>query len=245
MRTRSRARDVLAYLEAHGQGRVEAIAHFLGVDATTVRRALRRLAQMGLVERSWGGAQLFRAVRYVGEMARASQEAPEAKQRIAVRAAGLVEPGMRLALSGGTTCTHLARLLRGKPVQVYTNAVNIAVELFSYPKTRVFLLPGELNLFSYEVVGEEAVRYARGLPPLDILFVGASAVTPEGFFLRDAPEAEVARALMERAKRVYVLADRGKWGKLPARGGFLAPLERVSGWIREDYGDGDVGRDQG
>ncbi|WP_367271188.1 DeoR family transcriptional regulator [Thermus sp.] len=101
MRTRSRARDALAYLEAHRQGRVEAIAHFLEVDVTTVRRALRNLAQTGLVERSWGGAQLFRAVRYVGEMARASQEAPEAKQRIAMWAAGLVEPGMRLALSGG------------------------------------------------------------------------------------------------------------------------------------------------
>jgi len=58
----------------------------------------------------------------------------------------LVEPGMRVGISGGSTCTHLARLLRGSPVEVVTNAVNVAVELYSYPKTRVHVLGGSSTL---------------------------------------------------------------------------------------------------
>ncbi|MFN3179976.1 MAG: DeoR/GlpR family DNA-binding transcription regulator [Thermus sp.] len=230
----SHTRKVLALLEARGEARVGEMAEVLGVDPTTVRRALRRLEQMGLVERTWGGAKLFQAVRYVGEMARGDGENPEAKHRIAVKAASLVKPHMALGISGGTTCTKVARLLRGKPLEVYTNAANIAVELFSYPKTRVFLLPGRLNLFSYEAVGEETVRYVESLPALDLLFVGASAIGPKGFYMRDAPEAAVARALRRKAKEVYVLADSSKWGKEASPGAFFAPLDEVSGWIRED-----------
>lgn len=230
----SHLRRAIAFLELHGEGRVVDMAQALGVDPTTVRRALRRLEQMGLVERVWGGARLFQAVRYVGEMARNEVQNPGAKHRIAVKAASLVRPHTALGLSGGTTCTYLARLLRGKPVEVYTNAVNIAVELFSYPKTRVFLLPGRLNLFSYELVGEETVRYAESLPQLDLLFVGASAINGQGFFMRDAPEAAVARALRQKAKEVYVLADTSKWGKEAMLGGFFSSLDGVTAWIKED-----------
>ncbi|WP_105318179.1 DeoR/GlpR family DNA-binding transcription regulator [Thermus tenuipuniceus] len=234
MAARSFNRQVLAYLEAAGEARVEEMASGLGVDPTTVRRALRRLSQMGLVERAWGGARLFQAVRYVGEMARNQENGRAAKQAIAAKAAALVRPDARIGISGGTTCTHLARLLRNKPVEVYTNAVNIAVELFSYPKTRVLVLPGELNLFSYELVGPEAVAFAERLEGLDLLFVGASAITPEGFFMRNGPEAEVARALKRKAKEVYVLADTSKWGQQPMARGFFAALNEVTGWIKED-----------
>lgn len=233
MATRSYTREVMAYLEAQGEARVEEIAKALGVDPTTVRRALRRLGQMGLAERVWGGARVFQAVRYVGEMGRHLEENVEAKRAIARKAAALIKPGMRIAISGGSTCTQMARLLRSKPVEIYTNAVNIAVELFSYPKTKVFVLPGELNLFSYEVVGPETVAYAERLPELDLLFVGASAITPEGFYMRDTPEAEVARALRRKAKAVYVLADTSKWGKEAVAKGFFAPLEGVTAWIKE------------
>ena len=225
---------VLAHLEARGASTVAEMASALGADVTTVRRALKRLARVGLVERRWGGAQLFQAVRYVGEMARQHEEAPEAKRTIALKAAALVEPGMRIALSGGTTCTYFARLLRNKSLTIYTNAVNIAVELFSYPKTHVFLLPGKLNLYSYEVVGAETLEFVSGLPPLDAFFVGTSAVGPKGFYLRDEPEARVARALAKRAKRVYVLAHRDKWGREPAPHAFFASHDQVTAWITED-----------
>ncbi len=169
------------------------------------------------------------------------QEGLEAKQRIAQKALSLVEEGARVGISGGSTCTAFARTLRLKAVEVFTNAVNIAVELYSYPKTRVHVLEGELNAYSYELVGPRALASARRVPELDFLFVGATAINEKGFFMRDTPEAQVAQALAERARAVYVLAEARKWGREGAVG-FFRPLGGVTGWIKEED-HGDVGRD--
>ncbi len=234
--------QVLALVQAYGEVSVEELARLLRLHQATVRRSLARLQAKGLVERRRGGARLFAAVNYVGEMGRHMEEALEAKKRIAHQALALVKEGYRIGISGGSTCTLFARTLRFRSVEVYTNAVNIAVELYSYPKTRVHILEGDLNAYSYELVGPRALESARRVPELDALFVGASAINEEGFFMRDTPEAQVARALAERAKAVYVLAESRKWGKVAA--GFFAPLEGVTAWIREvDHGDagGDLG----
>ncbi|MGC8876368.1 DeoR/GlpR family DNA-binding transcription regulator [Thermus sp.] len=223
---------VLSLVQARERVRVLDLARELGLHPSTVRRALARLEAKGLVERRRGGAALFAAVRYVGEMAGKLEEGVEAKRRIAEKALALVREGMRIGLSGGSTCTLFSRLLRYRALEVVTNAVNIAVELYSYPKTRVHVLEGELNTYSYELVGPLAVESARRVPPLDLLFVGATAVNEEGFFMRDEPEAQVARALAGRAKAVYVLAEKGKWGRKAL--GFFAPLGGVAGWITEE-----------
>src|ERR671931_8008 len=56
----------------------------------------------------------------------------EEKARIAQAALRHIQPGDAIALSPGTTTTHLARALRHAPIQpltVVTNAINIAMEL--------------------------------------------------------------------------------------------------------------------
>lgn len=240
MPRRSRDREVLALLQNHGTLEVGELSQALGLHPTTVRRALARLEAKGLVRRLWGRAHLFAAVNYVGDMAREMEKAPASKQAIARKAFSLVREGMRIGISGGSTCTLFARTLRAYPVEVYTNAVNIAVELYSYPKTRVHVLEGDLNTYSYELVGPKAVASAAQVPELDLLFVGASAINESGIYMRDTPEAQVARALAGRARRVYVLAESRKWGQTAS--GFFARLEDVTGWIKEED-HGDEGRD--
>jgi len=237
---RSHDKEVLALLQSHGTLEVGALSRALALHPTTVRRALARLEAKGLVRRLRGKAHLFAAVNYVGDMAREMEKALASKQAIARKAFSLVREGMRIGISGGSTCTLFARMLRAHPVEIYTNAVNIAVELYSYPRTRVHVLEGDLNTYSYELVGPKAVASAARVPELDLLFVGASAINEGGIYMRDTPEAQVARALAERARRVYVLADSRKWGQTAF--GFFARMEDVAGWIREDD-DGDEGRD--
>jgi DeoR family transcriptional regulator, aga operon transcriptional repressor len=100
-----------------------------------VRRDLAALERQGLVDRTWGGARPHVALRYRGDhLERAARgEAPSARWR---RAARLVAPNMVVALSGGTTLTLLARMLRGRPLNVVTNAVNVAAELHGAGRPR-------------------------------------------------------------------------------------------------------------
>jgi DeoR/GlpR family transcriptional regulator of sugar metabolism len=135
---------------------------------------------------------------------------------------------MVVGLSGGTTCTELARWLRGKPVTVVTNAINVATELYNHSLTKVIVTGGMLNSYSYELVGE-MVGYTLQEYRLDICFLGCSGVsTGFGFSMRDHLESAIARAFLGVSKQAIVIADHSKVGKQTlARFAPLSAIERL------------------
>ncbi|MFO7544187.1 MAG: DeoR/GlpR family DNA-binding transcription regulator [Trueperaceae bacterium] len=225
MTSRQRQEAVHTLVMHHGEVTTEEIARRVRVSLATIRRDLAALERRGLVERTWGGARVLSSVHYLESFSEAADQQASAKRAIAAAAAAMVEPGMVLGLSGGTTCTELARWLRGKDVTVVTNAVNAAIELYNQGRTRVILTGGTMNGYSYELVGElatEALHEHR----LDLCFVGCSGITPDfGYSMRDRPEASVARAFRAVSARTIVLADHSKVGRRTlAR---FAPLSAV------------------
>lgn len=197
----------------HGEIGADAIARHVHVSLATVRRDLAALERRGLVERTWGGACVRTTVKYLGGFAETAEQAASAKRAIAAAAAATVEPGVVVGLSGGTTCTELARWLRGKDVTVVTNAVNVAIELYNHGKTRVIVTGGSMNAYSYELVGEMATTTLHE-HRLDVCFVGCSGITSDfGYSMRDLPEATVARAFKAVSERIVVVADHGKVGR--------------------------------
>lgn len=219
-----RQEQLFKFIGEQGEPSVEALAAHFGVSPITIRRDLTALERRKLVTRTWGGVRVAIPIVYGDE----AFEGGAVKRAIAIAASGLVEPGMVLAISGGSTCTELARRLRGQRVRVLTNALNVALELRSTGHTRVMLTGGELNAASYELVGELVARSLSEYR-VDLAFVGCSGVTPDfGFCMRDEPEAGAARAITQAAGRVVVLADHGKAGqKTFARFARLGEVERL------------------
>lgn len=208
-----------------------AVAATLGVSLATVRRDLAALERRGLVDRTWGGARVRSPIDYMADFAEAAERDAAAKRQIAAFAASLAEPGMVVGLSGGTTCTELARWLRGSAITVVTNAVNVATELYNHGRTKVILTGGALNDYSYELVGD-MTAYALAEYRLDICFVGSSGITPDfGFSMRDHPEAAVARKFTAVSERTFVVADHTKVGRRTlAR---FAPIDGVTALITD------------
>ena len=166
----------------HGDLRASEIAEQLGISLATVRRDLAALERRGLIERTWGGARVRSPIDYLADFEAVAQKEVAAKRAIAAAANAHVEEGMVVGLSGGTTCTELARWLRGKPITVVTNAINVATELYNHSLTKVIVTGGALNTYSYELVGD-MVNYTLQEYRLDLSFVGCSGVTPDfGFF---------------------------------------------------------------
>ncbi len=225
--TSSRSRQGLIHRTVMQRGVVRGtdLAAHLGISTATLRRDLAALERRGLVERTWGGARVRSPINYLEDFARVAAEQAEAKRQIAARAATLVEAGMVIGLSGGTTCTELARWLRGKAVTVVTNAINVATELYNHGRTKVIVIGGALNAYSYELVGE-MVHVALREVRVDLCFLGCSGVTADfGFSMRDHPEAAVARHFLAVSQRAVVVADHSKVGRTTlAR---FAPLTRV------------------
>ena len=229
MKSAQRQEQLYRLLGERGEQTVEALAQKFGVSNITIRRDLGALERRKLVQRTWGGVRVAIPILYGDAAFEGKGDA--AKRAIALAAARLVEPGMTVAISGGSTCTELARQLRGGRIRVLTNALNIALELKSTGHTQVLVTGGELNAVSYELVGE-LVRRSLSEYRADLAFVGCSGVTPDfGFCMRDQPEAAAARAVMRSAGRVVVLADHRKVGlKTFAR---FARIEDVSGLITD------------
>ena len=124
--------------------------------------------------------------------------------------------------------TELARWLRGKPITVVTNAINVATELYNHSLTKVIVTGGALNSYSYELVGE-MVGFTLQEYRLDLCFVGCSGVTPDfGFSMRDPYESAVARAFLKVSERAVVVADHSKIGqKTLAKFAPLSATERL------------------
>src|SRR5947209_20099761 len=134
---------LLKRLERDGKLIARDLAVELRVSEDSVRRDLRDLAAAGLCQRVYGGAvPASRALVDYG--ARAAVE-PESKQRVAARAASLIDPGNRVILDGGTTTLAVVRALpMSLTATVITHSPTIAAALVNHPGIEILLLGGRI-----------------------------------------------------------------------------------------------------
>ena len=232
MLTRQRRQLILKRLAAERQIVARELSVELGISEDTIRRDLRELAAIGLLERVHGGA--LPASPALADFETRSQLESRGKQVIAVAAAGLIRTGQIVFIDGGTTCLQLAKALPDSlTATVVTHSPTIAAEL-ALPRHAgidVILIGGTLYKHSVVAVGAMAVEAIASLQT-DIYFMGASGISVQaGLCTGHLEEAHVKRAVMARATTTWVLASREK---LNAASPFLiAPCESATGIILE------------
>lgn len=203
----------------HGAATIVDLAGELDVSPMTIRRDIETLADEGLLAKVRGGATMHRLPES-GERSFESRTRRmlAEKRAIARRAASLVEPGMAVGLSGGTTTWVLAQELRSVPeLTVVTNSLPVA-DLFARPDradepyTQTVVLTGGVRTPSDALVGPVAVRSLAHLH-CDVVFLGVYGVDLQaGLTTTNLLEAETDRALAAAGREAIVLADHGKWG---------------------------------
>jgi DeoR/GlpR family transcriptional regulator of sugar metabolism len=206
---------LLRRLETDGKLVARDLAAELGLSEDSVRRDLRDLAAAGLCQRVYGGAvPVSRAL--VDYAARASVE-PESKERVAARAAALINPGDRVILDGGTTALALARALpAGLTATVITHSPTVAAALVAHPGVEILLLGGRIYKHSAVACGAATAEAAAGISA-DLFFLGVTGVHADaGLTTGDAEEAAMKRTLAGRAADTYVLASAEKLGAISA-----------------------------
>ncbi|MFO8075721.1 MAG: DeoR/GlpR family DNA-binding transcription regulator [Egibacteraceae bacterium] len=224
----SRRVEIVRLLEALGGARVTDLAERFDVSEMTIRRDLDDLDRRGLARKVHGGALPTGGTTEDPGFERKSRLAMAEKRAIAGAAAQMVEPGMSVILSAGTTTWYLGGLLRAVPaLTVVTNSANIARQVHD-PGTsgqHVILTGGTFRTPSDALVGEVA-RAALGHVHADLLFLGVHGLDLEhGLTTPTLAEAEVDRLMLRQSRRAVVLADHTKPGVV----GFahVAPLSDV------------------
>lgn len=215
MRQEERLSLILEELASGGSVGVVQLAAKLHVSTASIRRDLQTLEEQRLLTRTHGGAMANSTVyelplRYRGGRHR------DAKRRIAATAAARVDERVAsVALTGGTTTTEVARQLAGRQaLTIVTNALNIAAELALRPELKLIVTGGTARSESYELVGPLAEAALSGMN-LDLAIVGVDGVSAAGGLTTYHDiEAHTNAVLISRARRVVVVADASKVGKL-------------------------------
>jgi DeoR/GlpR family transcriptional regulator of sugar metabolism len=210
----------------------QALADELGVSVMTIRRDIKRLEQDGFLRQTYGGAtiHLTKSVE-LGFNSRALQYAAQ-KRLIGSTAAKLIAPGQTVFLGEGTTTSQFAQFLPPHPhLQVVTASLSHA-SLLSSRHIRVIVLGGKLDGNELAMTGPITEATLNRFYA-DACILGAAGIDPEvGVTELDYEVASLHRLMVQRARRVIVLADHSKLGfRAPA---VVAPVSMITTLVTDE-----------
>ena len=189
---------------------------FPQVSSMTLRRDLQRMEENNDVIRIPGGAvsvDSFLREKEAEFSNRINYKAVE-KVEIADKAASLVEPNSCVFIDGGSTTTYFARALPDDNYYVLTNSVTIAETILNKVKPTVTLLGGDLKKNNFITVGKTCTDFIAGINIQTAVMTATGFVKDTGSFTCGSQsEADVKRAVIEKADLVIMLLDSSKVNK--------------------------------
>jgi DeoR/GlpR family transcriptional regulator of sugar metabolism len=203
--------ELLRLIRQRGYVNVSQAAAELAVDTSTVRRDLARLDDLGLVERSHGGALPQRdeaEVPYDVKIGRLVAE----KQAIGQLVSTLIPEGSTVILDSGSTTLMVAQALtEHRGITVITPDVRIAAELLFQPDIRVIVPGGEGLAGTSTLLSQEAVESMRRFH-VDVAVMAVDAVDAEVTSNLNSAVVPLKRAMMGAARHTILAVDSSKFG---------------------------------
>lgn len=209
---------LLKELEKEGKMTVEQIRDLLGISDSTVRRLIVELEQDSCLIRCFGGVQRIQPAAMEYSYAETEDENAASKIQIARTAAGLVENGDVLYLSGGSTVKYmameLAHLLESRQLEnisVITNSLVASGVLTDYTNV---IMPGGVYRKKLQVLdGSLTEKNLRNMC-FNKAFLGVVAVNEaNGFMTADIETNSIIEVVLSKTSCFYVLADSSKFGR--------------------------------
>ena len=225
--TEERQRQIEELLRRQGLASLREIMEVTGASVATSRRDLTSLERRGLLARIRGGARAIQRQSTLEEEFEIRQSRDRREKRlIGQRAARLIDDGMTVYLTDGTTSFALAQCLVRRHITVVTGALNIAQLLAGCAGVEVIVIGGRLRATSFGTIGPLAVDTIHTVHA-DIAVINADGITPQGG-VRDysLDDAASARAMSENSNHTLVMAA-------PSRIGYEAQA-KVLDWAQVD-----------
>lgn len=207
---------------------VEALAERFQVTLQTIRRDLTELADAGLLDRVHGGAVLRVGVSNFGYEDRRRMN-DVAKATIGRLCAQAIPNNSSMILNLGTTTEAVAReLLNHTNITVVTNNINVANILLPNESCEIMVAGGALRRSDGGLLGDLTMDFI-GQFKVDFAVIGVSALDLDGDLLDfDLPEVRVSRAIIRQSRKVFLVTDATKIGRLaPVKLASLSEIDAV------------------
>ncbi len=218
--------EIIDIAKLEGRVLVDDLSSRFKVSPQTIRKDLNELCERKYLSRIHGGA-LFPSGTENMEYEQRRLISEKEKEAIGKAAAELIPDNASLFINIGTTTEAVSQaLLQHQGLMVITNNINVANRLRVFPQFEVVIAGGVVRTSDGGIVGEAAVDFIRQFK-VDYAVVGASAMDQNGALLDyDFREVKVARAIMENARHVILVADSTKLERTaPVRIGHLSKVD--------------------
>ncbi|MEH0020613.1 MAG: DeoR family transcriptional regulator [Desulfobacter sp.] len=202
---------IIRLITETGFATVEEMAKQFRVTPQTIRRDINALDREGKVARYHGGAAPSGSAENLAYTRRKTLLREE-KKGIARSVAALVPDNTSLFINIGTTTEQVARaLIHHNRLKIITNNLNIAAVMGQKEDFQVMISGGVVRARDNGITGDPAVRFIRQFKA-DIGIIGISGIDDDGTLLDfDFMEVNVARAIMDNARKVFLVADHSKF----------------------------------
>lgn len=210
-----RREKILAWIVEEGSARVRDLSKAFNVTEATIRQDLERLEKESHIIREHGGAFLKSMPKQVQSMSLQNIENMDAKRKIGLIAAGLVEERETIIIDSGSTTTEFAQcLVSYSGLNVITNALNIALLLGSTPSNTIHMPGGQFKAPTLSLSGEKSGDYFNGIFANKLFLATAGLSYDAGLTYPALGDIYVKKAMIKAASKVYLLADSTKIHKI-------------------------------
>lgn len=204
MLKKERQAYILHQVNLHNKVLSSSLSQEINVSEDTIRRDLQELAEEGKIVKVHGGAlsHSFSQVYYPTN----NVYSQDHKKLIAQKAAGLIEDGMFVLTTGGTTIIELARALPPQLKATFiSGSIPAVLEYMHHPTIEVILIGDKVSKNAKITVGAEAINQIRRIRA-DICFLGINAIDiKHGVTDNDWDVVQLKKAMVDSAQKVVCL----------------------------------------
>lgn len=208
-----RQQNILSILSKQDSISVRELARLLFISEASIRRDIEALEKEGLVRKVYGGVMSIDSENSVVPLAMRDGAHSYEKDKLAKRAAELVQDGDTLMMDASSTVRRMAKYLIHKHnLTIITYNSNL-LDTLSKGDIRIFCTGGEYVPENHAFCGSIAERMIRSMSA-DKLFFSSQGMSIEGEIC-DNSEYEIIlrRAMMDRSKQKFCLMDSSKLGR--------------------------------
>lgn len=187
------------------------LADLLSYSASTIRRDLILLEEMGLVKRDKGNVSIIVTTTKEKHFKLRNQENISIKQTLAQLATDFITDGSSMFLDSSSTVLQLCPLLNNyKNITVVTNGIEVAHSLIEHTACEVFVVGGYAREGSSGIVGESALEYIKQFN-LDLCIMSCAGVDHKGFTDPSMQQACTKKQMCEQSRLTLMLCDHTKF----------------------------------
>lgn len=214
----TRKQFILDQLDEHSYVKVNDLQQQLGVTLMTIRRDLNQLEKEGYLVRTHGGAKKIEkevpAVTSPNIWTLKHKDRrllnADKKERIAQKAASLIQDNDIVFISASTTNERIAYYMKAKNVKIVTNCLYIFFLFYKIESIEAVLIGGRYDDFLESFLG--TITY-EGLSKVNFTkaFVGTNAITDNNLYASNEEEGLLHKLALDNATERYVVCDSTKF----------------------------------